>query len=222
MGILYTKAVKGPAELGIWKITESPDELLGQITLSQAEQQLYSTFRTEWRQKQWLSYRRLIREIISPQQYPVHYDESGKPFLAGSDWHISATHTEEYAGVIISRHVKVGIDMEKIRPRIEKVKEKFMSEGELADIPPESWLEGLTLSWCAKESLYKLYGQRNLDFRKNIRIFLPLHNEEKKFTGEIILPDQCVVFTLHYEIRDDLVVVWATEKTGDRHGKPDS
>jgi 4'-phosphopantetheinyl transferase len=67
----------------------------------------------------------------------------------------------------------VGIDIERMRPRIEKVRERFLHTEESASINKDKVLEQLTLAWCAKEALYKLYGQRNLDFRENIRVEIP-------------------------------------------------
>jgi phosphopantetheinyl transferase len=218
MGVILTRIVEGPAELGIWNITEDTGQLLQHLNLSDTEQRLLHMFKTELRQKQWLSYRRLIRELISPQRYPVHYDESGKPYLAGSEWNISVTHTENYAGVIISRDVKVGIDMEKLKPRIDRVKEKFLSEEELSAIPQEKKLEYLTLAWCAKEAVYKLHGWRNLDFRKNIRVQFPSHEGTSIFYCKVSLPAGNFNSKLFYEMKDDLVIVWAIEdKAGRRN-----
>jgi phosphopantetheinyl transferase (holo-ACP synthase) len=211
MSILHIKQVEGPAELGLWNITEGTESLLKVLKLSEVEAELYGSFRTDWRKKQWLAYRRLIKEIISPKKYPVHYDESGKPFLAGSDWHISVSHTGDYAGVIISRDVRVGIDLEMVQPRIDRVKEKFLDESELSAISTHKWLEHLTLSWCAKEAIYKLYGWRNLDFKKNIRIRLPGKAEENIFYGDILLPSGVQSYKLFVEMNGNLMVVWAIE-----------
>jgi phosphopantetheinyl transferase len=215
MAIYYVKPVEGPAELGVWKITEQASDLLQQIRLSDTERKLYEGFRTDLRRKQWLAYRRMIKEIISPQKHPVHYDGSGKPFLAGSKWHISVSHTGEYAGVIISPDVKVGIDMELVRPRIDKVKEKFLSDAELASISREKWLEELTLAWCAKEALYKLYGWRNLDFKKNINILLKGYERDSTFYGEISLPSGSHKYKLFWEMHGELLIVWAIENVAD-------
>src|SRR5512138_1292328 len=98
----------------IWKITESVEELRSAIKLRESEEELYRSFVAEIRQKQWLAYRILIRELLKPKEFPVEYDVSGKPYLAGSDFHISVTHTDDLAAVIISRNGRVGIDIEKI------------------------------------------------------------------------------------------------------------
>jgi 4'-phosphopantetheinyl transferase len=146
----------------IWKITETVDELLSMINLRENEAQLYSSFVAEVRKKQWLAYRILIRNLLKPEDFPVEYNEAGKPFLAGSDYHISVSHTEDLAGVIISKNGRVGIDLEMVKPRIDKVKEKFMNEHELASLEQGRELEQMTLAWCAKEALYKFCGIRQL------------------------------------------------------------
>jgi phosphopantetheinyl transferase len=191
----------------IWKITESAEELRSAIVLREDEEAIYSLFVAESRKKQWLAYRLLIRGLFGPHEFPVEYDDSGKPFLAGSGFHISVTHTDDLAAVIISRNAKVGIDIEKVRSRIEKVKDKFLSDEELSMILKERELEHLTLAWCAKESLYKLYGKRNLDFRENIRICLPVMAGEK-FSGEIRCDGIVSKYELHSEMIHDYILVY--------------
>jgi phosphopantetheinyl transferase len=211
MAILYNRSVEGPAQIGVWNITEETPDLFKTLKLSETELELYESFRTEWRRKQWLAYRRLIREIISPQKFPVHYDESGKPYLAGSRQHISVTHTGDYAGVIISGSVRVGIDMEMVQERIDKVKHKFLSDSELSAIQNKRKLEYLTLSWCAKEAIYKLYGWRNLDFKENIHIRLPEGDADDFFYGDILLPSGVQSYKLFWEKYGELLVVWAID-----------
>lgn len=173
MAELLRKIINDHTLYALWKISESVDELRSAISLREGEERLYNTFVAESRQKQWLAYRILIRELLKPDEFPVEYDVSGKPYLAGSDFHISVTHTDDLAAVIISRHARVGIDMEKIKPRIEKVRDKFLNQEEEFLISKDRELEQLTLAWCAKEALYKLFGLKNLDFRENLLVEIP-------------------------------------------------
>jgi len=173
MAELLRKKIDNHSLYAIWQITETAEELRSAITLSPGEESLYRSFVAESRKKQWLAYRLLLRHLLAPDDIVIEYDHAGKPFLAGTDLHISVTHTEDLAGVIISRNARVGIDIEKIKPRIEKVRDKFISEEESFFIMKETEPEQLTITWCAKEALYKLYGLRNLDFRENIRVEIP-------------------------------------------------
>jgi len=195
----------------IWQISESVEDLRASISLREEEEMLYQSFVAESRKKQWLAYRLLIRTLLKPDDFPVEYDEHGKPFLAGSDFHISVTHTEDLAAVIISRNARVGIDIEKIKPRIQKVRDKFLSREELASIGKERELEQLTIAWCAKEALYKLYGVRTLDFRENISLEIPAF-AGMTFKAEISFEGKSNDFELNSEKLHDIILVYLVEK----------
>lgn len=211
MAELIRKIINDHTLYAIWQISESVEELRASISLREEEELLYQSFVAESRKKQWLAYRLLIRTLLKPDDFPVEYDEHGKPFLAGSDFHISVTHTEDLAAVIISRNARVGIDIEKIKPRIEKVRDKFLSLEELASIGKERELEQLTIAWCAKEALYKLYGIRNLDFRDNIRLEIPAF-AGTTFKAEISFKGKSDDFQLYSEKLDDIILVYLVEK----------
>ena len=173
MAEILREIIDDSSVYAVWRITEDVEALRAAINLKEDEESLFRTFVAESRKKQWLAYRILVRRLIEPEDFPVKYDAMGKPFLAGSSYHISVTHTDDLAAVIISRKRKVGIDTEKIKPRIEKVKDKFLNESELSRLNKGSELGQMTLVWCAKEALYKFYGKRNLDFREHIFVEVP-------------------------------------------------
>jgi len=207
MAELLRKIIDEHTLYALWKISESVEELRSAIRLREGEETLYHSFVAESRKKQWLAYRLLIRELLEPDEFPVEYDASGKPFLAGSDFHISVTHTDDLAAVIISRYARVGIDMEKIKPRIEKVREKFLNPEESSSIGKERELEQLTLAWCAKEALYKLYGRRNLDFRDNMMVEIPA-KAGMKFKAEIRFGGKRDKYQLFSELIDGYILVY--------------
>ena len=207
MAELLRKTIDEQTLYAVWKITESVGELRDAIILREAEEALYQSFVAESRKKQWLAYRLLIRTLLKPVDFPVEYDQSGKPFLAGSDFHISVTHTEDLAAVIISRHARVGIDIEKIKPRIEKVRDKFLNPLESASVGIERELEQLTLTWCAKEALYKLYGKRDLDFRDHILVEIP-PSAGMTFKAEIRYAGKLDKYLLFSELMGDFILVY--------------
>jgi phosphopantetheinyl transferase len=194
----------------IWHITESTDKLRSAINLNESEEILYRSFVAESRKKQWLAYRLLIRELLKPDEFTVEYDQSGKPFLAGSEYHISVTHTEDLAAVIISGNARVGIDIEKIKPRIIKVKDKFLNDSESCAISEQREIEQLTIAWCAKEALYKIYGVRNLDFRENIFVQIP-EQAGIEFEAWIILGGQKEEYRLFCEKSNGYILVYALD-----------
>lgn len=211
MGEIFRKVIAGHTVYAIWEISETADELLAGISLRPEEESLYLSFLAEERKKQWLAYRILIRSLLKPDDFPILYDETGKPYLAGSSFHISVTHSHELAAVIISSQGRVGIDIEKIRPKIIKVKDKFLNEQETAAIQPPDNLALLTLGWCAKEALYKLYGKRNLDFRENILLKFPESPENANFEGLIKNGPYQKGYILTSDIFRDFVMVVVLE-----------
>lgn len=198
--------------LAVWEITETAGELLEMLSLNPQERKQYDTFLAEERKKQWLACRILIRTLLHPEEYPVEYDQPGKPFLSGSKYHISVTHSHDRAAVIISSAFHTGIDIEKVRPRIRKVRDKYLSDRELSDLKDPDDPEALTLAWCAKEALYKLYGLKNLDFKKNIRVHFPQTAYPVNFKGFIQQGDINKEYRLHGEWLDDFILVYVTDR----------
>jgi phosphopantetheinyl transferase len=207
MAELLRKIIDDHTLYAIWKISESVEQLESAINLRENEVHLYRAFVAESRKKQWLAYRILIRELLKPAEYPVEYDASGKPYLAGSDFHISVTHTDDLAAVIISRYARVGIDIEKIRQRIEKVRDKFINPDEDFLIGNERQLEQLTLAWCAKEALYKLFGVKNLDFRENMIVEIP-PQAGMTFNAVIRFGEKSHVYRLHSKLIGSYILVY--------------
>jgi phosphopantetheinyl transferase len=162
-----------PAEgirAGIWHITETTDELLSQIQLSSLENSTFLNFRHDLRKKHWLAYRVLLKQLLAPAPAGLSYDSEGKPLLDSGSHHISVSHAGEYAAAVISERVAVGIDIEKMKDRVERVKDRFLHQKELEAIGAENRLARLYVYWCGKEALYKLYGKPSVDFRNDIYI----------------------------------------------------
>ena len=204
---LLRKIINDHTLYAVWKISESVGQLQSAINLREREEHLYRSFVAESRQKQWLAYRILIRDLLKPEDFPVEYDATGKPYLAGSEFHISVTHTDDLAAVIISQYARVGIDIEKIKPRIEKVRDKFLNQEEESLIGNDRELEQLTLAWCAKEALYKLFGVKNLDFRENMLVEIP-PQAGMMFNALIRFSGKNHVYRLHSKLIGSYVLVY--------------
>ncbi|MCK9218687.1 MAG: 4'-phosphopantetheinyl transferase superfamily protein [Bacteroidales bacterium] len=196
---------------GIWHITESSDLLLSQLDLSKEELKQYLRFSHDLRKRQWLAYRCILKQILFPDSNELAYDEFGKPRLIHSPFAISVTHAGDYAAAICSKKITVGIDIEKMRDRIERVKDRFLSPQELEQIGPHPSLELLYIYWCAKESLYKLNGKPDLDFKNDIRInaFGYLCNVSHTCTATLALGNTSLGCSFYYQLMDDYMMVVA-------------
>jgi 4'-phosphopantetheinyl transferase len=156
--------------LGLWEIEESPETLLSGLRLSPTEFHYYETLHNVRRKQQWLSYRKILARLMNEEGIELVYDTNGKPHPAGKDYHISVAHSGRFSAAIVSAERPVGIDIEMLRERIERVKERFLSDEELDRIGSTNRLEKLYICWGIKEALYKLFGDPSVGFEKDIRI----------------------------------------------------
>ncbi|HOY33124.1 MAG TPA: 4'-phosphopantetheinyl transferase superfamily protein [Bacteroidales bacterium] len=172
MPVLFTRQPGRHTLLGVWKISETVDELCAQLVLSDTEKQLLDSYKHENRKKHWLSYRVLISKMQN-DWYSIHYTDYGKPYLKNDlkSKHISITHSGEFSAVIIDPCTSTGIDIEKINNRIAKVSSRFLSESELQFLDKDNFLEHLTVCWTAKEALFKICGNDFYDFKQEISLF---------------------------------------------------
>jgi len=193
--------------IGVWHITETVEVLKEAAGLDAGENEHYSRFRPELRKKHWLSYRLLLNTLLGEKQ-EVLYDEHGKPFLKGQKSYISVSHSGDYSAVIINPEIPVGIDIEKITARIEKVYDKFMSEKEISGIDEAFRLDYMYAYWCAKEALFKMAGKGNLDFCRDMTIDAFRYKSPGKLDATLISENVAEKHQLFYEKMDEYMLVY--------------
>ena len=152
----------------IWKITETYEELMQPITLTEQCMNRVLSMKSELHQRGFLSVRHLLAEF-GYTDADLFYDENGKPHLKDGKY-ISITHSFTFSGVIISDH-EVGIDIEKQREKIGIIAHKFIGyELDYLDATAEDYINKLTVIWCIKESLYKLFATQGMLFRTHFLV----------------------------------------------------
>ncbi len=163
---LYKTITPNPkTEVKIWNITESFSELQNNIVLKPENEIRVSKMKSDLHKRGFLSVRHLLAEF-GYTDADLFYDHNGKPFLKDGK-HISITHSFTFSGVIVSDH-EVGIDIEKQREKIGVIAHKFMDyEFEYLDKTDPEYINKLTVIWCIKESLYKLFATPGLSFLKH-------------------------------------------------------
>jgi len=195
---------------GIWQITETADELLANISLSNSEAIFYAKFSHALRKRQWLASRLLLKHLLAPLTSGISYDLNGKPYLDSGSQYISVSHAGEFAAVVCSENFVVGVDIEKMKDRVERVKERFLQKTEIDSLIPENRLEQLYVFWGGKEAIYKLNGKPDLDFRNDIYIhpFDYLCNTNSKCKATMTINGFRNELTLcYYKIEDYMLVV---------------
>ncbi len=175
MPLFLNKQVSEDTVLAIWKITEHRDELATLIgvdfyEIEQKKENLH-----------WLASRALISYIFLNKKVEITKDEFNKPYLKidNVEYHISITHSFQFAAIIVSKTKKVAIDIEKLDERIQRVKHKFMRDDELVYLNKTDESNMLVTIWSAKETLYNYFGKKELDFKLNLKI--EAFNFQRKF-----------------------------------------
>ncbi|WP_142784250.1 4'-phosphopantetheinyl transferase family protein [Changchengzhania lutea] len=149
----------------IWKISESYSDLMQNITLKSESLERVLGMKSELHQRGFLSVRKLLAEF-GYTDTDLYYDTNGKPHLSDGKF-VSITHSFTFSAVMVSNS-PVGIDIEKQRNKISIIAHKFIDyEFAYLDKIADSYVKDLTLIWCVKESLYKLYATPGLSFKKH-------------------------------------------------------
>lgn len=150
-------------QVAVWQLQEKPEDL---YPLLRCEDPVY--FPNQQRNLEWISVRILLQELIDG---PFHLkkDAFGKPFIDRPAYHISLSHCKGYVAAQVSVS-NCGIDLEPMSERILRISERFLDEHELRFLGTEPELKRLYTAWCAKEAVYKWYGRKALDFRRDMHI----------------------------------------------------
>ena len=210
MGLYLRKTLDNKAEISVWKITETEDELIKLSSTPTDEMEEISLIRNENLRKQRLAVRALLNEVFEDKVYLSHHD-NGKPFLENCITNISITHTDRYVAIITHQEEDLGIDMECIDRDFTSVREKALSEEEKEDLDDddERINEQLALYWCAKEAIFKRMSQNKVDFSEQIHVEHFNPKDEGELEATFIHKDGYEEeFELEYITFDRHVLVW--------------
>ena len=186
MPLVYQQNINATTKIAVWHITEAEDFFMAEVPVQREIR--------HWHKRlQHLAGRLLLKEMYP--DFPVRLiqiADTKKPFLENEPYHFSISHCGDYAAAIVSKTHRVGVDVELLNEKIERIQHKFTSEEELR-IFTNQYLpvqqagsiinnQCLTLCWSIKESVFKWWGKGAVDFKDDIVI--------KSITG---LPEQGVV-----------------------------
>ncbi len=213
MSLFLKKNIKD-ASIGIWEIKESVEELYGQLKLSPEEESIFSSLKTPTRKQHWLSYRMILPYLVSEHELSaISYDEYGKPYLNNGVRHISVSHSGKYSALIASPVHSVGVDIERIEDKIQKLSHKFLTEQEISEVGRDLSQEALYIMWAAKETLFKLHGKRDILFKDHIYIAPFNPQKEGLIYGTIKADDGEKMYTVHYQILDEYILSYAVDRS---------
>lgn len=110
--------------------------------------------------------KRIIRHVTG-QDIEILHDPDGAPTLKDSPLYISISHCDGAAAIGFHDSKRIGIDIERPRDQLPRVRHKFLSTEEMAQ-----WatIDELLTAWTIKEAAYKVAGVRGLPLVEGIRI----------------------------------------------------
>ena len=130
--------------------------------LTPLEYKQYQNFKIEKRASEWLAGRYAVKKLaidffnLPMKKLQIKNAKNGSPVLqaeGGNNLTISLTHSGEYAAAAISMTVDlIGIDVEKVEPRLENWTKEFFHDEEILENTPAF----LTELWAKKEAVLKL------------------------------------------------------------------
>lgn len=157
------------SRVAIWKVIEDMDYFEKSLQLNPHERAFLQELNPK-RQKEWMSSRHLLKDSLGPKLLKqVTKDRFGKPYIKQAQQHISISHSHAYSCLIVSNKI-VGIDIQLELDKISRISHKFINMKEWLYIPSKKALDYYHVIWGAKESIYKAYGRKQVDFKKHIHI----------------------------------------------------
>jgi len=126
MPIIYQHNINERTKLAVWHITEPESFFLQRVPLKKEVSHPHKRL-------QHLAGRYLLPDLFPG--FPldaIRVADTRRPFLDNEQYHFSISHCGNFAAAIVSTAQRVGVDIEEITPRIEKVQHKFVSAEEWA------------------------------------------------------------------------------------------
>ena len=215
---LFYEHVTDFAKIAIWHIAEEKKFFLKKVPL-------HRDITHPHKQLQHLAGRYLLQHLYP--DFPYHLIEiadTRKPFLSNEEYHFSISHCGDYAAVIVSKDHRVGIDIELVTEKVERVKHKFLRSEELASINNRQLaidknaltnqpINLLTLSWCCKEAVFKWYGKEGVDFKGDIHLKpIELNAGEGIMNCEFIKEEKASL-PIQHKFFDGLCLAWVATKS---------
>lgn len=171
MPLVYQQNINATTKIAVWHITEPENFFLSVVPVQREIK--------HWHKRlQHLAGRLLLKEMYPG--FPVdliQIADTKKPFLENEPFHFSISHCGDYAGAMVSKTHRVGVDVELLNDKIEQIQHKFTSDEELEKICKACCgqnstfkIQHLTLCWSIKESVFKWWGRGQVDFKKDIKL----------------------------------------------------
>lgn len=204
-------------EIGVWRISESIDDLYLMARLTEPDSSAFNEIRAPHRKKEWLTARILLNELTA-RQTRIGYHNDGRPYAENSIFNISISHTSIYVSVFLHSNAVPGIDIELVSRQVGRVATRFLSPDELSSCSDGKELSNfrLLMHWCAKEAIFKMIPLSDIEFATDIHInYHSFISESGTLQGSFEFKTGSVSIPLYYRILGELLIVWGLIEKAD-------
>ena len=196
--------------IAIWHITETSDELYALLGMPCYDAQLLAK-KNESRRAEWLAVRLLVKELFG-SECEVAYHPTGRPYLKNGVAHISISHTKGFAAVAYHHAAPIGMDIEYLSSRVERIASRFTTQDEASyiDVHDEHARQMYHLiNWSAKEALYKLFDSPSLAEFKEVFHIAPYALAECGTMNATVCDVENTILAVSYLTFPYFVCTWA-------------
>jgi len=187
MPLLLTRHPFPDTTFGLWQIAEEESFFRDELPLSEAEETEVARLKNSLRRHEWFAGRWLLHKLSgAPQRLPLAKDAFSKPFFPENrSLACSLSHSHGVVGALMgnwgwrktegeaSTLAEIGCDVQVLVEKMPRLAGKFLNAAEeefIAAHAQPTQFDLFHVFWTAKESLYKAYGLKELDFRTHMRL----------------------------------------------------
>jgi phosphopantetheinyl transferase len=191
MPLLLTRHPFPDTTFGLWQIAEEEAFFREELPLTAAEELEMARLKNDLRRREWLAGRWLLHKLSgAPQRLPLAKDAFSKPFFPENKnlacslshshgivgafiWDLGLTTWDLGLGTYDLGLGTCGCDIQVLVDKMTRLAPKFLNLEEekfVAGKAESEQFDLLHVIWTAKESLYKAYGLKELDFRAHLHL----------------------------------------------------
>jgi len=189
----------------LWKVDE--DESLLREHL-QFHEEIPGSITNGMKRLEWLAGKVIVKALLNSLGLAFHgivKDNFGKPFPKDHPHQLSLSHSFPYIAALIDEAEPVGIDLEQPKPKLLSIAPRVMHAEELTDAGNDVIKH--CIYWCAKETLVKVHGKKDLTFAENLLIDPFSREKQGDIVGRIIVTGSERIIPLQYQVTNDFVMV---------------
>ena len=188
---------------GLWNIQEETKTLENSYSFGSEERMYLDGISHPKKKQEWLASRITVGmvcdQLLLPYAGTLKMLDK-RPYLCNQNGLVSISHSHKYAAAIIDRHKPVGIDIERIDPKILAIRKKYLFEEEISED-----VRQMTQYWCIKEAGYKLAGEKGISLKDDI-IVDPIPTGVNH--GETFIHLKSVTYKIIYFEYDNYIVAF--------------